>query len=54
MSPSATCSAIAAVCRSYAGDLLEDLGYEQDYILHALRLEPLDPFGMSTPTRISA
>jgi CubicO group peptidase (beta-lactamase class C family) len=38
----------------HAGDLLEDLGYEQDYVLHALRLEPLDPFGMSTPTRISA
>ena len=28
----------------HAGDLLEDLGYEQDYILHALRLEELDPF----------
>jgi CubicO group peptidase (beta-lactamase class C family) len=28
----------------HAGDLLEDLGYVQDYILHALRLEPLDPF----------
>lgn len=28
----------------HAGDLLEDLGYDQDYILHALRLEKLDPF----------
>ena len=25
----------------HAGDLLEDLGYDQDYVLHALRLEPL-------------
>ncbi|MBO0882647.1 MAG: serine hydrolase [Mycobacterium sp.] len=31
----------------HAGDLLEDLGYEQDYILHALRLEELDPFRAS-------
>ncbi|MCW2911242.1 MAG: serine hydrolase [Actinomycetia bacterium] len=28
----------------HAGDLLEDLGYDQDYILNALRLEKLDPF----------
>jgi CubicO group peptidase (beta-lactamase class C family) len=28
----------------HAGDLLEDLGYDQDYILHALRLLRLDPF----------
>ena len=28
----------------HAGDLLEDLGYDQSYILHALRLEKLDPF----------
>jgi CubicO group peptidase (beta-lactamase class C family) len=27
-----------------AGDLLEDLGYLQDYILNRLRLEPLSPF----------
>jgi CubicO group peptidase (beta-lactamase class C family) len=29
---------------SHAGDLLEDLGYDQQYILHALRLLRLDPF----------
>lgn len=28
----------------HAGDLLEDLGYDQDYILNRLRLEPLAPF----------
>lgn len=28
----------------HAGDLLEDLGYSRAYILHALRLEKLDPF----------
>ena len=28
----------------HAGDLLEDLGYDQAYILSRLRLEPLDPF----------
>ncbi len=28
----------------HVGDLLEDLGYEQDYILNRLRLEPLEPF----------
>jgi CubicO group peptidase (beta-lactamase class C family) len=28
----------------HAGDLLEDLGYDQQYILHALRLLRLDPF----------
>lgn len=28
----------------HAGDLLEDLGYDQDYILHALRLLRLNPF----------
>jgi CubicO group peptidase (beta-lactamase class C family) len=28
----------------HAGDLLEDLGYSQQYILHALRLLRLDPF----------
>jgi CubicO group peptidase (beta-lactamase class C family) len=28
----------------HAGDLLEDLGYPQSYILDALRLEPLTPF----------
>jgi CubicO group peptidase (beta-lactamase class C family) len=28
----------------HAGDLLEDLGYGQSYILHALRLEKLSPF----------
>lgn len=28
----------------HAGDLLEDLGYDQAYVLHAPRLEPLDPF----------
>lgn len=27
-----------------AGDLLEDLGFKQDYILNRLRLEPLTPF----------
>jgi CubicO group peptidase (beta-lactamase class C family) len=31
----------------HAGDLLEDLGYKQAYILHALRLEPLDSFRSS-------
>ncbi|OIJ65357.1 serine hydrolase [Streptomyces mangrovisoli] len=31
----------------HAGDLLEDLGYSQDYILHHLRLEPLAPFRAS-------
>ncbi len=29
---------------SHAGDLLEDLGYDREYVLHALRLEPLAPF----------
>jgi CubicO group peptidase (beta-lactamase class C family) len=29
---------------AHAGDLLEDLGYDQQYILHALRLLRLDPF----------
>ena len=28
----------------HAGDLLEDLGYDQAYILNRLRLEPLAPF----------
>jgi CubicO group peptidase (beta-lactamase class C family) len=28
----------------HAGDLLEDLGYDRSYILHALRLEKLAPF----------
>lgn len=28
----------------HAGDLLEDLGYDQRYILNRLRLEPLGPF----------
>jgi CubicO group peptidase (beta-lactamase class C family) len=28
----------------HAGDLLEDLGYDQPYILNRLRLEPLAPF----------
>ena len=28
----------------HAGDLLEDLGYDQAYILNRLRLEPLKPF----------
>jgi CubicO group peptidase (beta-lactamase class C family) len=28
----------------HAGDLLEDLGYDQSYIFDALRLEPLGPF----------
>ncbi len=28
----------------HAGDLLEDLGYDRAYILHALRLEKLSPF----------
>ncbi len=28
----------------HAGDLLEDLGYDQAYILNRLRLEPLEPF----------
>jgi CubicO group peptidase (beta-lactamase class C family) len=28
----------------HAGDLLEDLGYDREYILHALRLEQLSPF----------
>jgi CubicO group peptidase (beta-lactamase class C family) len=28
----------------HAGDLLEDLGFSQAYILHALRLQPLSPF----------
>ena len=27
----------------HAGDLLEDLGYDQAYILNRLRLEPLEP-----------
>lgn len=31
----------------HAGDLLEDLGYGQQYILHALRLLRLDPFRSS-------
>lgn len=31
----------------HAGDLLEDLGYDQAYILDHLRLEPLDPFRAS-------
>ncbi|AYV26879.1 Penicillin-binding protein 4* [Streptomyces sp. ADI95-16] len=31
----------------HAGDLLEDLGYDQSYILDHLRLEPLDPFRIS-------
>jgi len=32
---------------SHAGDLLEDLGYDQQYILHALRLLRLAPFRSS-------
>ncbi|MFC8455050.1 serine hydrolase [Kitasatospora sp. NPDC057223] len=28
----------------HAGDLLEDLGYDRDYVLGHLRLEPLSPF----------
>ena len=28
----------------HVGDLLEDLGYSQEYILNRLRLEPLEPF----------
>src|ERR1700678_2202002 len=28
----------------HAGDLLEDLGYSRDEIIHKLALEPLDPF----------
>nr|WP_306329481.1 serine hydrolase [Streptomyces venezuelae] len=31
----------------HAGDLLEDLGYDQDYILSHLRYEPLAPFRAS-------
>ncbi|UUU20807.1 serine hydrolase [Streptomyces sp. DSM 40750] len=31
----------------HAGDLLEDLGYNRDYILEHLRLEPLTPFRAS-------
>ncbi|MGO9781847.1 MAG: serine hydrolase [Streptosporangiaceae bacterium] len=31
----------------HAGDLLEDLGYDQSYIFHALRLEKLSPFRSS-------
>ncbi|MFF3687711.1 serine hydrolase [Streptomyces sp. NPDC002187] len=31
----------------HAGDLLEDLGYDRDYILGHLRLEPLTPFRAS-------
>ncbi|MGY4961650.1 serine hydrolase [Streptomyces sp. 900105245] len=31
----------------HAGDLLEDLGYQRDYILQHLRLEPLSPFRAS-------
>ena len=31
----------------HAGDLLEDLGYGQEYILNRLRLEPLAPFRAS-------
>ncbi|MEU9011942.1 serine hydrolase [Streptomyces sp. NPDC048479] len=31
----------------HAGDLLEDLGYDQDYILKHLRYEPLAPFRAS-------
>ncbi|WP_037606965.1 serine hydrolase [Streptacidiphilus rugosus] len=31
----------------HAGDLLEDLGYDGDYIVSHLRLEPLDPFRAS-------
>ncbi|MEU8033443.1 serine hydrolase [Streptomyces sp. NPDC049099] len=31
----------------HAGDLLEDLGYQRDYILQHLRLEPLAPFRAS-------
>ncbi|MEV0412298.1 serine hydrolase [Streptomyces sp. NPDC050448] len=31
----------------HAGDLLEDLGYDQSYILDHLRLEPLAPFRVS-------
>ncbi|MBT2479970.1 serine hydrolase [Streptomyces sp. ISL-94] len=31
----------------HAGDLLEDLGYDQSYILDHLRLEPLSPFRAS-------
>jgi CubicO group peptidase (beta-lactamase class C family) len=31
----------------HAGDLLEDLGYDQDHILHALRLLRLSPFRSS-------
>ncbi|MFD9092283.1 serine hydrolase [Streptomyces collinus] len=31
----------------HAGDLLQDLGYQRDYILRHLRLEPLTPFRAS-------
>lgn len=31
----------------HAGDLLEDLGYDQEYIFRHLRLEPLSPFRAS-------
>lgn len=31
----------------HAGDLLEDLGYDRDYILSHLRYEPLEPFRAS-------
>ncbi|UUU35128.1 serine hydrolase [Streptomyces sp. CA-210063] len=31
----------------HAGDLLEDLGYDRDYVLEHLRLEPLTPFRAS-------
>lgn len=31
----------------HAGDLLEDLGYDQEYILSRMRMEPLSPFRAS-------
>lgn len=37
----------------HAGDLLEDLGYDQAYVLDHLRLAPSPPSGRATPTPTS-
>ena len=47
MPRSPTCCHIKAACRTGAGDLLEDLGFDQSYILSHLNQQPLDPFRAS-------
>ena len=44
---SRTCCHTRAACRTGAGDLLEDLGFDQSYILSHLNQQPLDSFRSS-------